>query len=87
MKPSWHIDPVLLLLFFGMMVFTGILIFVEWRFKDDGQIFQVISSLVAGFAGAFFAKLDPKKHGDTSTTTASVSATPPSATLTTEESK
>ena len=61
MNPEWKgTDPVLLLLFAGLIIFTGIMIWVSHIFKDDGQIFQVISGLVTGFAGAFFARMKPQ---------------------------
>ncbi len=55
------IDPVLKLLFAGMVLFTAVLIGVTWFFKDDGQIFQVVSALVSGLAGSFFTRLKPAK--------------------------
>lgn len=55
----WRADPILSLLFCGMIFFTGILIFVEWRFESDAQVFQVIASLLAGFSGAFFGRIKP----------------------------
>jgi hypothetical protein len=54
------IDPILLLLFLGMMIFTAVLVWVEYAFKDDGQIYQTIATLVAGFSGAFFMRINPK---------------------------
>jgi hypothetical protein len=36
------------------------LIYVEKAFPNDGQIFQVISGLVTGFAGAFFMRVKPQ---------------------------
>ncbi len=54
------LDPVLNLLFFGMLLFTGMLLIVEWRFKDDGQIFQTIAGVLTGLTGAFLARINPK---------------------------
>lgn len=59
MKGLSKVDPVLWLLFLGMLVFTAILLYVEKFYPNDGQIFQVISGLVTGFAGAFFARMKP----------------------------
>lgn len=79
------IDPVLLLLFVGITIFTGVMIWVDHAFHDDGQIFQVCSGLVTGFAGAFFTRLKPRsdaeeKGGVTAsvekTTVVSTTATP-----------
>lgn len=54
-----EIDPVLKLLMFGVVFFTFVLIFVEWRFKDDGQIFQTFAGLLAGFGGALLLRVKP----------------------------
>ena len=51
------VDPVLYLLFIGMVFFTAVLIGVEYFFKDDGQVFQVVAGILTGFAGSFFTKL------------------------------
>ncbi len=59
-KQDWRIDPVLLLLFTGMIFFTSVLIGVEHFFSSDGQLFQVISNIDAGFVGAFFMRVNPK---------------------------
>lgn len=60
MNRDWKVDPVLLLLFMGLILFTGILIWVEHAFQNDGQIFQCIASILAGFTGSFFTRLNPK---------------------------
>lgn len=76
-----RIDPTLLLLFFGLVFFTGILIFVEKVFSTDGQVFQVISGVLTGFAGAFFGRMKPQvEHPNeisSATTTVSTSSTEP----------
>ena len=59
MKQDWRIDPVLLLLFAGIILFTGVLVFVEWAFKSDGQIYQTLAGLVTGFSGAFLLRINP----------------------------
>ena len=56
------IDPELLLLFVGIWLGVGVLIYVEHFFKDDGQVFQVLASVTAGFAGAFFGRISGKNH-------------------------
>jgi hypothetical protein len=58
------LDPVLLLLFGGMCLFTFVLLAVTKFFSEDGQIFQVISGLVMGFAGAFFGRIKPSAQPD-----------------------
>lgn len=53
-------DRVLYLLFAGMVIFAGLLIYIEHYFKDDGQLFQVISGLLTAFSGSFFTRLQTK---------------------------
>jgi hypothetical protein len=55
------LDPVLRLLFIGIMLFTMITIYVNHVFPNDGQMFQVICGILTGFTGAFFGRMDPKK--------------------------
>ena len=57
------LEPVVLLLFIGMVIFAGLLFVSEKFFPMDGQIFQVIAGLLTGFSGAFFMRVKPK--GDT----------------------
>ena len=72
MRSLSKLDPVLILLFMGIMVFTVILLFCEYFFKTDGQIFQVISGIVTGFAGAFFGRMKPTTdHPDQASSTSS----------------
>ena len=66
-------DPTLRLLFIGMVFFTAVLIFVEYRFQTDAQVFQVVASLVAGFSGAFFGRINPHTPPDPGTTQTTVS--------------
>lgn len=60
-----RIDPILFLLLGGMAFFTGILIYTAHAFKDDGQIFQVIGSIVTGFVASFFTRVTPKRSDGT----------------------
>ncbi len=69
------IEPILKLLFIGMVVFLGALFACEILFKDDGQIFQVVAGLLAGFSGAFFGRINPKRANGATT----VSTEPPRA--------
>lgn len=59
-----QIDRVLYLLFAGMLFFTAVLIGVEYFFKDDAQVFQVIAGILTGFTGAFFGRLKPNPQGN-----------------------
>ena len=61
------IEPIMYMLFGGMVFFTAILIGIEVWFKDDGQVFQVVAGLLTGFSGAFFGRL---KTGQQKTDTA-----------------
>ncbi len=54
------VEPVLMLLAGLMIFFTGMLIFVEHFFASDGQVFQVISSLLTGISGAFLMRIKPR---------------------------
>lgn len=56
-----------LLLMVGLMVFfTGCLFGVMTFWKDDGQMFQVMSNVLSGVAGAFLRHItsDGKKKDD-----------------------
>lgn len=59
-------DPVLLLLFIGLFISTGLMIGCAVWLKEDAQTFQVISTtLVGGFAGSFFTRLQTTKKSST----------------------
>jgi len=55
-----RVDPVLYLLLIVILSFTGMLVFVEFKFPNDGQLFQVISGMVTGFSGAFLLRVKPQ---------------------------
>lgn len=67
MKQEWHVEPVLLLLFFGLFLSIAILVAVQTFWPNDGQVFQVISGVATGFAGAFFARMNPKEVNSATT--------------------
>lgn len=54
------IEPVLLLLSALLMFFTVLLFCSSSLYPTDGQIFQVISGLVTGFAGALLMRVKPR---------------------------
>ena len=56
------VEPVVLLLFIGMVFFTLMLFISERFFMQDGQMFQVIAGLLTGFSGAFFMRVKPKQN-------------------------
>jgi uncharacterized membrane-anchored protein len=58
------IEPVLLLLAGLLVLFTFLLLWCSVVLKTDGQTFQVISSLVTGFAGALLMRIKPRGQAD-----------------------
>lgn len=61
MKTQGTLEPIDVLLFIGMMVFSVIIFVCNVMFPMDGQIFQVYSGVLGGFTGAFFARLKDSK--------------------------
>lgn len=59
--PKSSIDPVDRLLFTAILIFVALLVGVSKVSPNDGQTFQVLSSLLSGFAGAFLARITPNK--------------------------
>lgn len=57
MKPKERVEPIVALLFGGLVFFTGMVFMCEHFYKDDGQLFQVISNLLSAFSGAFFMRI------------------------------
>lgn len=57
------LEPVVLLLFVGVLVFAGLLLLSDRLFHDDAQIFQVLAGVESGFAGALFARIKPAEPG------------------------
>lgn len=53
------VDPILYLLFVGIVTFSILLIAVEHYFMSDGQMFQVMAGVLTGFTGAFFGRINP----------------------------
>jgi hypothetical protein len=67
--PSTRVEPVLLLIFLGILVFLGALFAAETFFPMDGAMFQAVASLLSGFAGAFLMRVKPRTDTDSSVTT------------------
>lgn len=63
-------DPILQLLFIGMIFFALLLVAVDKFFASDGQMFQVIANVLSGFVGAFFAKIKTDPSASTTDTVA-----------------
>ena len=57
-----QLDPVLALLFAGIVFSAIALAVIDWFFKGEGQVFQVIAGLLMSFNGAFFLRIMPDKH-------------------------
>ena len=60
MQSNARVEPVVLLLFVGMLFFTGVLLFTAWIWPSDGQVFQVIAGILTAFSGAFFMRIKPR---------------------------
>jgi hypothetical protein len=69
------VDALDKLLFVGIFFFAGVLLVLAKWDADDGQTFQVISGLLTGFSGAFFARLKPKPDTTPGANTATVGPT------------
>jgi len=54
---SVKVETIDKLLLAGVLFFTLLLVAISKWSPNDGQTFQVISGLLTGFAGAFFARL------------------------------
>lgn len=54
------LEPVVLLLLIGIIFFTGMILVCEKWYPMDGQLFQVMASLLSGFSGAFFMRIKPR---------------------------
>lgn len=68
------IERLMYLLFAGILIMLGILIWIEYRFPNDGNLFQVIAGLLTAFSGAFFGRM-PSSHKTATTSTAGGTAT------------
>ena len=53
-------DPILDRLLIGMFLLLFMMIFVEWKFPNDGQVFQVFVGLAGSFGGAFLLRVKPQ---------------------------
>lgn len=72
-----RMDPAVYLLAFMVVFFTAILIYVEFVFKSDGQIFQVICGMLTGFGGALLLRLKPQGEREPAAGTTTTVITPP----------
>ena len=60
MKQDWRIDPILILLFIGIWMSLGALMFVAGHFPNNGQLFIITSGLVTASSTGFFLRVNPK---------------------------
>lgn len=57
--PSQKVESIIILLFGAVVFFSLMLVAISKWSPNDGQTFQVISSLVTGFAGALMMRVKP----------------------------
>jgi uncharacterized membrane-anchored protein len=57
---DWRVEPILLLLFLGIILSAIAVIAIKAFIPGDGQLFQVIASILSAFVGAFFLRVNPK---------------------------
>jgi hypothetical protein len=53
------VDYVLVCLMAGMLFFTFVLLFTEWKYPNDGQVYQTFAGLLTSFSGAFIGRIMP----------------------------
>ena len=53
------VTPVDKMLFAGILIFTVLAVVSCWFFPNNGALFQMLTDLVTGFAGALFMRLKP----------------------------
>ena len=56
---DWRIEPILLLMFGGLVFFTVALMYVAHLFPGNDKLFIAISAVLSGFASAFFVRVNP----------------------------
>ena len=59
-KQDWRVDPILIYLAILVMFFTGILLWCEFAYKDDGAIYQTFSGVLGALVGALLLRINPK---------------------------
>ena len=57
-----HLDWILVMLLAGMAFFTAVILFAEWKYPMDGQLYQTFAGLLTGFSGAFFGRITPRSN-------------------------
>lgn len=65
MEPStnkYGLEPVLVLLFAGMIIYTLIVLGVAIFMPKDGQTFQLLTGVLGAFVGAFFGRINPQQN-------------------------
>src|SRR4051812_44212317 len=53
------LEPVLVLLFVGILIFAATLIAVDILLPKEGEVFTTMAALLSGFSGAFFGRINP----------------------------
>lgn len=57
------LESVLVLIFFGLVLFTSLMFVSVKFFPDNGPLFTTIAGLVGGFSGSFFTRIKSKTDG------------------------
>lgn len=60
MNPN-RIDPIIRALFLAVFLYTLLLLAIAKLMPNDGQTFQVISTILSGFSGALLGRIHPGK--------------------------
>lgn len=80
--PDTKLEPILKYLGFFMIFFTVVLVGVEYFFKEDAQVFQVIAGILTGITGACLARIKPPQGATGATGATGADATGPTVTTT-----
>ena len=59
---DWRVEPILLLLFVGIVLYSVGLVIVSWLLPNNGTLFTVLSGVATSFTGAFFLRVNPKSQ-------------------------
>ena len=58
-NPGGHVEPIIKWLFFMVIFLVFAMIGISKWSPNDGQTFQVLSTTLAGFAGALIGRINP----------------------------
>ena len=60
------VEPIIYVLSVMIIFFSGLLIYCEHMFPNDGQVFQVFSGILTALSGALMMRVKPAKSEDSS---------------------